>query len=179
MNKFLSRLIIGTVFILTILGVSGCNVISLQTKPDFKSEFVYTNNYISWMPGFSEDIYQSWRKESTKRFKKTPFFFFAHGGYRNNEWVVFGPWDMEPKIEVEYIAEQLRNNHPNRDIIIVVCNGLGMELKNNPRVFYAKDAVWIWPDSYLNKISRVFRDLNEPNVVGDINEFVMSVENNK
>jgi hypothetical protein len=80
----------------------------------------------------------AWIDEARTRFKD-PFVFVAHGANLDGVWTVF-PDEPRRRRPVETLAWDLHLAHPNRDVVLIVCNKDAAKLKV-PRVWYATQVV--------------------------------------
>lgn len=135
-------------------------------------------NIISWNDDLNHTAYL-WLDKARDRFVD-PVVFTVHGGYEfidtqvgdrtitTVEWWVF-PDAPRKKMSAQTAADTVANLYPDRDILFVVCNENGYELRT-PRVFYAKQDIWTVPDKAFPLMFREqTRDFGS---TGNIWEFV-------
>lgn len=103
----------------------------------------------------------SWVVEANRRYSG-PVMVFAHGIDSYGVWYVVP--DSGPPIPVDLLVSRIKQEHPRRHVVLVVCNPGRCRL-DEPGVSYALDSVWTLPDSALH-----LRDTLTPAVVGNIFE---------
>lgn len=100
---------------------------------------------------------ERWLLEAKKRWND-PIVFICHGGCKTvpgtvdgkpsfvNKWYAC-PDAPRKQLEMQEVARMLHNLYPDKDIVLVSCNDMGVDL-NVPRVWYAQHSVWQMPDGY-------------------------------
>jgi len=117
-------------FVIVVFGF-GCNA----SKPN-RVDSAVMNRGIAWGAA-------AWRLEAGGFFRN-PLLVHCHGGYGLD-----GTWRMYPdggrSIPVEEVARVLGSVFHDRDVVLIVCNHNGVELKGPHNVWYAKSDVWAAP----------------------------------
>jgi hypothetical protein len=86
----------------------------------------------------------AWRHEFEKHGVHAPVLFICHGGpNERGEWWCY-PDPPHVPAPVEAVAWMLHDLYPDRDIVLVCCNGGGTPL-HIPRVWYVKKVLWTSP----------------------------------
>lgn len=118
----------------------------------------------------NQKIIADWRAEAAYRFPLDKFaMVFAHGVTRGAVWTA--STDHYGELPVESLLRLLRLRHDfwGRRIVLICCNEGAHDLAM-PRVSYAKNLVWVVPDSFNG--GNNWRDLlHGEEVVGNIYEF--------
>lgn len=134
-----------------------CTGCFTRTIPSAES---HDTQYLCWSKDLNEGA-PAWRDEAAKRFPGA-LVLVSHGSIGGSETL---RWTID--VDADALAEFLKHEYPNRPIVFVSCNPLGATLHVSG-VWYAKDLVWLPPDSARVKP----RDLTKEPGVGSINEFV-------
>lgn len=128
---------------------------------------------LSWgaeaRPGITEVVFSDdmipftrfWTVEVQRRHPNA-VVVFSHGLDVNGAWWCEGYDGPEPVAEM---LEGVQARHPDRHVVLVVCNPLGVRL-DATGISYAGADIWLVPDRVLST-----RSLEAPAVVGNIFEF--------
>lgn len=92
-----------------------------------------------------------WEIEAKKRFKN-PLIVACHGSEFSEIDLLNSNWytDPDPPLKsslVKDLAEKIKKENPNRDIVLIICNYHNHEI-NIDRVWYAKSPIWLIPDDF-------------------------------
>lgn len=86
-------------------------------------------------------------EETAKRFPKAHVFI-------NHGYVLFGKWATTNKagfpVPVQYLADELVHRHPDRPIVLWICNHRG-DLLYGDNVYYFTRPVWGMPDDKVKE----------------------------
>ncbi len=129
------------------------------------------NVVLAEVPGSTaQEIISDWRAEALYRYPLDKFaMVFVHGVTRNGVWTASTDHYGEIPVETLLLLLRLRHDFWGRRIVLICCNRGGHEL-GLPRVSYAKNVVWVIPDSFTGgDNSRDWRHGEE--IVGNIYEF--------
>lgn len=99
---------------------------------------------------------------------------FTHGNTGpDGRWWAYNDAGMQP---MERLVRRIRNNNPDRQIVLIACNPDGHRL-DAAGVTYARVNVWIWPDRSLRPAVDRLREQRElliGDTAGDLDEFVVN-----
>jgi hypothetical protein len=82
-----------------------------------------------------------WYWEASHRFKN-PYIFVCHGNSISNDWYCFP--DYGQPMNMDSVANMLKAEHPNRPIVLCVCNPQASKL-HVTGVYYSREDVWTPP----------------------------------
>lgn len=139
-----------------------------------------------------------WATEITRRFHGAVGVIVHGGDFVEGQWVVGTSWQPWKHITpVEEVLTHFEHLYPDRTIVLVSCNPGHVHLHGHPRVWYALDSVWVFPDRAMGKETEAgakFRTIDNnlwaailadndqnrwtkfPTIVGSIFEFVNAGE---
>lgn len=115
-------------------------------------------------------ISEPWREETARRFP-TALVYASHGANCGGKWICQNPDfpdSLEDAFYVHDLALSLRQQYPDRVIVLVICNPGHLHV-GVPGVFYANDDVLIDPD--LQNHRAWLLHILHPGCVGNIFEF--------
>jgi len=113
------------------------------------------------------DWINEWSTEVRQRYANA-VIVFAHGVDRGGMW--FSEPSIGNPISVEKLIDNIREIHPTRRIVLVMCNP-GKHKISAPGVTYARNNVWVVPDRVIGDFSKFMRAMTEPDFLGGIYEF--------
>lgn len=119
----------------------------------------------------NKDISTLWEDETARRFPDA-LIFASHGTNCGGKWICQNPdkpTSLADAIYVHDLALSLRQQYPDRIIVLVICNPGHLKV-GVPGVYYAKDDVLIEPDSQNLRCYALH--FFHPGCVGNIFEFV-------
>jgi hypothetical protein len=97
-------------------------------------------------------------------------FVVGHGWDFEGEWYL---WSSDDRILiVREIVDDVRKQYPGDVIVLIVCNPGGYVL-DTPGVAYAKNDIWVLPDSRIDT-EFVVNARRQDNVTGQASEFVFN-----
>lgn len=119
----------------------------------------------------NKDISTLWEDETVRRFPNA-LIYASHGTNCGGKWICQNPDNPTSLADAFYVhdlALSLRQQYPDRIIVLVICNPGHLKV-GVPGVYYAKDDVLVEPDAQ-NTRCYVLHFLH-PGCVGNIFEFV-------
>jgi len=117
---------------------------------------------------------EAWKIEVARRFPDA-LLFVCHGstGFDittgEKGWYLFPEAQGRIPVRVDVALRGIKVANPGRTIVLLSCNPDHFRLTGLSNVYYALDAIWLWPDKNVEDTSRIRA---EPRVVGNIFEFV-------
>lgn len=126
--------------------------------------------------------FADWVADIKEQSPRGAIIIIGHGNEECGFWTVhptqgfMGDAPVVPcPMPLLFVVRELRAESPDRPIYVVSCNGEhDRALSSVPNVFYPTSVVWITPDKYCSWWERTVRHAQDPDVVGDLREFVWS-----
>lgn len=114
------------------------------------------------------DWSNEWSAEIRRKYPNA-VIVFSHGENVGGLWMTI-PTIGNP-ISVALMVQQVRDIHPMRRIVLLICNP-GRAKLSAPGVTYAPDSVWVIPDSRVPEFPRFLRQMHSPGFVGSVDQFI-------
>jgi len=117
---------------------------------------------------------EAWKIEVARRFPDA-LLFVCHGstGFDittgEKGWYLFPEAQGRIPVRVDVALRGIKVANPGRIIVLLSCNPDHFRLTGLSNVYYALDAIWLWPDKSGENGERIKA---QPNVVGSIYEFI-------
>lgn len=131
---------------------------------------------------FTMDIYfaglASWAKEASDYLEGDIVVFLSHGADAAGLWICeYGPNNFH---SVEFVAKDIRKElgEKNKEtpIVLIICNKWGFDLDADDNVWYAKENIFILPDSFFDKESAEerYKELEKAgeSAIGSFDKFI-------
>lgn len=152
------KLVIGGLFALGLVGVN-------NAIPEYDAGV--NSIVVSYDLVYSTD---EWEAEVKDEYPNA-LLIFGHGETdpKTGEWYIYPSWGSP--MPVELFVSFMRAYHPDRHIVLVVCNPDSLPLAGVEDVSYATENVWVLPDEVVPEKWQNVRDSRDNAAVGSIEEF--------